>query len=419
VVIGIQNFVTKETQIFRAANTELALFVIDDPYAEFEVQVNGTIAVTDIGKEANLIVAAGDDTIGISRIQLDVTSLITSGGQVKILGLAERDDNVMGTYSKVRVVIVKHSYNRFSGNNYWTDGVTSLYPADTKDIESKQNILLPRTTATVGQIKFNGDTYFHIYGPDNIFIGAGAGNYTTWGMVNLAVGLNSLHSATTASYNTFFGYHGGQNLTAADQNTGIGAAVFPNLITGKYNLGAGYAAGIAYTGAESYNLLLYSNGVTGENNTIRIGTHGSGAGQQNRTFVAGIYGITTAGATPKTVVIGDNYQFGTVDYPVTTITNSITAHAGGGQADATSLTTATNVVTICVSNNDSVKLNPTTPCIGLIMRVVNTTDKICDVYPIPGSTMDGILNAVYSIPIYSTRDFQMISTTGWVRITYS
>jgi hypothetical protein len=470
VVIGIQNFITKETQIFRAANTELALYVIDDPYAEFEVQINGTIAATDIGKEANLIIAAGDDTIGISRIQLDVTTLTASGGQVKILGLAERDDNVIGAYSKVRVVIVKHAYTHQTFDDIWTrDAITgevsTVTPGDNVHIGGKltvdglidptgivltpqaipptsadasfyydsvlkafqfkangtyssippgniNNLSLPATTATVGQIKWNDITYFHVYGNDNMFMGREAGNYTLIGTTNLAAGINSLHSAWTASYNTFFGYHGGQNITDADQNTGIGAAVFPNLITGKYNLGAGYAAGIAYTGAESYNIVLYNSGVTGESRVIRIGTHGSGDGQQNKAFIAGIYNIVPTSTTRKTVIIGNDYQLTTSDYPITTITNSITAHPGGGQADATSLTAATNIITICANDHDSVMLNPTAPCVGLIMRVVNASAKTCAVYPISGSTMNGILDASYNAVHYTT-EFQMTSSTDW------
>jgi hypothetical protein len=472
VVIGIQNFITKETQIFRAANTELALYVIDDPYAEFEVQINGTIAVTDIGKEANLIVAAGDDTIGISRIQLDVTTLTASGGQVKILGLAERDDNVIGAYSKVRVVIVKHAYTHQTFDDIWTrDAITgevsTVTPGDDVHIGGKltvdglidptgmvltpqpipptsadgsfyydavlkafqfkangiyssippgniNNLSLPATTATVGQIKWNDITYFHVYGNDNMFMGREAGNYTLIGTTNLAAGINSLHSAWTASYNTFFGYHGGQNITNADQNTGIGAAVFTNLVTGKYNLGAGYAAGIAYIGAESYNIVLYNSGVTGESRVIRIGTHGSGDGQQNKAFIAGIYNIVPTSTTRKTVIIGNDYQLTTSDYPITAITNSITAHPGGGQADATSLTTASNIVTICANDYDSVMLNPATPCTGLIMRVINKSAKICSVYPPIGSTMEGVLNAANLLSPNLPHVYQMTSTTDWV-----
>ena len=46
-----------------------------------------------------------------------------------------------------------------------------------------------------------------------------------------------------------------------------------------------------------------------ESNTIRIGTQGTGAGQQNFAFIAGIYGNSPSGALP--VVINANGQLGT------------------------------------------------------------------------------------------------------------
>ncbi len=125
VVVAIKNFINNETHIFRAANTELDLYVIDDPFAEYEVQVNGTITAADIGKEANLIVAPGNDYIGVSAIQIDATTIGMTGGQVKILGVIERDDNSIGQYTKVRCVIIDHAHTI---DDFWVRSAGTVSP---------------------------------------------------------------------------------------------------------------------------------------------------------------------------------------------------------------------------------------------------------------------------------------------------
>jgi hypothetical protein len=65
--------------------------------------------------------------------------------------------------------------------------------------------------------------------------------------------------------------------------------------------------GINYTGAESNNLLIGNiGGTAGESGVIRIGEN-----SQSKCFVAGIYGITPAGAT-QSVIIDSNGQLGNV-----------------------------------------------------------------------------------------------------------
>jgi acyl-[acyl carrier protein]--UDP-N-acetylglucosamine O-acyltransferase len=46
----------------------------------------------------------------------------------------------------------------------------------------------------------------------------------------------------------------------------------------------------------------------GDNNTIRLGTQGTGSGQQNKAFIAGIYNTTPSGGNDGTVIIDSNGQ---------------------------------------------------------------------------------------------------------------
>ncbi|MBL8514149.1 MAG: tail fiber domain-containing protein, partial [Betaproteobacteria bacterium] len=79
-----------------------------------------------------------------------------------------------------------------------------------------------------------------------------------------------------------------------------------NLFSGKENVALGFAAGANWTGGDN-NVSIVNVGVAGESNTMRLGE----SGFQNRTFIAGIRGVTpgVAGALP--VGIDSNGQLGT------------------------------------------------------------------------------------------------------------
>ena len=134
---------------------------------------------------------------------------------------------------------------------------------------------------------------------------------------NTAVGHNCLKAITTTTGNTSVGQGSlagftGSNATALGQDTGafltsgnnnvlVGFQTAYNLLTGAKNLIVGYASGLGYTSSESSNLLLQNSGTILDANTIRIGTQGSGARQQNRCFIAGIVGVTTSNSQMVTI----------------------------------------------------------------------------------------------------------------------
>lgn len=75
-----------------------------------------------------------------------------------------------------------------------------------------------------------------------------------------------------------------------------------------------------------------------------------------------------------------------------TVTNAITAHAGGTQAGGVPLTTSINRVTVVASAGDSVTL-PVSRA-GLRMTVINTTATSMNVFPNAGGTTTEAINAV-------------------------
>ena len=210
---------------------------------------------------------------------------------------------------------------------------------------SAGNLTLPTTSATAGNILINASRFVHAYGTGNTFIGSVAGNYTltvgsavnntavgnlaldalttgdrntcvgvsaggsiTTGQFNTVVGVSSFQANTSGTNNTCLGRSSGTTMTGGSQNTLLGSQAASLLATGSNNICIGHLSGSLYTGAESSNLIIGNTGTLGESNTIRIGTQGVGAGQQDRFFAAGVYGVSVT--TPQTVTIDSNGQLG-------------------------------------------------------------------------------------------------------------
>lgn len=246
-----------------------------------------------------------------------------------------------------------------SGNLVITSGNVSL---------TAGNLALPLTTATVGQITMNGARYLHSYGADgNIFLGKEAGQLaTTTGNYNIGIGYLSLNEIAAGASNCCIGQGSGQHIgaggwnmtigqgsgysvTSGNYNTSYGAYSMYFLTTGNNNICIGsnstsvspYGSGGNYTGSESSNICIHNYGVVGESNKIHIGTQGTGVGQQDTTYIAGIYS-TTVGATNGLVQIDNSHKLGATNSP--SVTGSVTAgtdliSSGGNLALPTSTST--------------------------------------------------------------------------------
>ncbi len=134
----------------------------------------------------------------------------------------------------------------------------------------------PTDTTGVGAIFQNGTRLIHSYGVNNIFVGAGAGNFTTTGSPinnpgpsdfavigdgdNTAVGSLALTNNTTGFENTAIGELALTTNTSGKENTAIGQRALTWNTTGFHNVGVG-------NGASAFT-------TTGSNNT----TVGFGAG---------------------------------------------------------------------------------------------------------------------------------------------
>ena len=182
----------------------------------------------------------------------------------------------------------------------------------------------------------------------NTLIGFGSGNGTPSGGSNTGVGFENLFALSTGTTNSAYGFSSLTSLQSGSSNTGIGYNAIKNITTGSFNIGLGYTAGQSYTLSDSSNISIGNTGSAGESNVIRIGTNGSGSGQQNKCFIAGIDGINV-GSVAKVLTMASN-QVGTATITagsgiaVTPGANTITIAATGAGFTWTDVTGSTQTI---------------------------------------------------------------------------
>lgn len=177
------------------------------------------------------------------------------------------------------------------------------------------NILTANST-----VKFvgSGSTLTQDFGLTNLILGNSASSITSGdfntglgkfvfnslvsGGQNVAIGLSALQSNISSSNNTAVGYLalGNYTGTGTGANIAIGNSALSGGFTGTNNIGIGNSVG-NYSGTESSNIVIGTQGLAGDNNSIKIGTQGSGSGQQNTCYIAGIVGVTVSNAQVVTI----------------------------------------------------------------------------------------------------------------------
>ena len=73
--------------------TDIVGFVADDPYERFEVQADSTLAIADIGMNADISFKAGVSPNFISKSEVLTSAVTSSSAQFKILGVAKDIEN--------------------------------------------------------------------------------------------------------------------------------------------------------------------------------------------------------------------------------------------------------------------------------------------------------------------------------------
>lgn len=185
------------------------------------------------------------------------------------------------------------------------------------------------------------------FGFSNLLLGTPA-THITGAARNVGMGQDVLGNLTSGSDNVAFGAGGtGVFLTSGSNNTLIGGLAGENIATGSNNTLLGKTAGTAYTTSESDNIAINNHGVVGDSAITRIGTQGT----ITKAFVAGISGVTAAGAPVAISSTGQlsSLGFGTSGQVLTSNgagTSPTFQAAGGGNAAGFSAYLSANIANV-------------------------------------------------------------------------
>lgn len=104
---------TNASTVYRAASTGRYVYVADDPKnLIFEVQNSGYFSATQMHHYGDITVGTGSSVTGLSAMELDSSSLVTTAATLRVVRGCTRPDNSIGTsttdadgqYSVVEVV---------------------------------------------------------------------------------------------------------------------------------------------------------------------------------------------------------------------------------------------------------------------------------------------------------------------------
>ena len=94
--------------------SDIKAFVADDPYERFEIQSNNTLASaqTDVFMNYDIEYTAGDSANYVSKVELNDSTVSTTSGQLKVMGVSTNIDNNDLTTSNVNFVVTinEHFY---------------------------------------------------------------------------------------------------------------------------------------------------------------------------------------------------------------------------------------------------------------------------------------------------------------------
>jgi hypothetical protein len=216
-------------------------------------------------------------------------------------------DNTEGNFNTATGV--NALWHNITGSNNTATGMNALF-SNTDGFENSatgRGALFANTSGARNTAAGSQSMHLNTTGTNNVGIGESALYSNTTGINNTATGAGALWANGTGSANTAVGYTALSAHATGDANTAFGYAALWDHDAGASNIALGAFAGAGNTSG-SFNISIGSQGVDGENNTIRVGT----VAEQTRTFIAGIRGGTTGAADAITVVIDSNGQLGTV-----------------------------------------------------------------------------------------------------------
>ncbi len=289
-----------------------------------------------------------------------------------------------------------------------TDGTATMtggtVTAQNVVVNSNINLTTDPSTSSSGLIQKNGTPFLHNIGnTNNLFAGENAGTSTT-GSFNTGLGSTSLNTLSGGTNNTAVGASAMSNCNAAvadttavgsgacvnggNQNTIVGSGAQNAANTGS-NTAVGYLALQSNTasnnialgalagstvGIAGSNIYVANIGTLGDSHQIRIGTQGTGAGQQNACAIAGIRGSSVSGGNLVEVDSSGNLGDGGSTANLVTSTSTPTANqvatfTGTGKAIQNTPVTISSITgDISTAGNLNLSTDPSTSSAGNVLK---------------------------------------------------
>lgn len=271
-------------------------------------------------------------------------------------------------------------------------------------IDASGNVTLSGTLQTAGNITINKTTGIPILtvvsGDDNAYI---------------------YMDAFTNKDPKMYWRENGTNRFNFSYDTSAGLMTFYDYVNSEYMLKYN-------TGTKLLNFLHDRFGIDANGDISEIGNNttfqilGSGAAptiqfdtNDKLEYASDVYNFYIASAvelslSANEVDFKDNYQKG-MDMQV-----GITAHAGGGQADATALTSNYCEISTCATGGDSVKLPAA--AVGLWCVITNHGVNSCDVFPNTDDAInEGAANAAKALAANASLHCYCYDSTNWECLT--
>jgi len=206
----------------------------------------------------------------------------------------------------------------------------------------------------------------------NIAIGFEALRWNTAGFGNVAIGSGDTEGAlatNTGDSNTAIGYEALKSNSSPSENTALGYKALRLTDSGDGNIGIGAYAGSRFSGSDSFFV----------NNRDRTNE----AGDKTKSL---IYGYMQDDPEDQWLKINGHLRQSNYD--------SITAYAGGGQANATVIDGGIVEIGTCASAGDSVALPfaAVTDKKGIQIIITNHGANSCDVFPSTDTDQNDSIN---------------------------
>lgn len=119
VIVGFLPLQTALETLHNPASTARIALVCDAPDVVYEVQEDSdtsTVQATEVGFNADMITYAVGRTItGRSLMEIDSSTATSGAAQFRILGLAKKPGNILGSFAKWLVVINEHEFKTAVG----------------------------------------------------------------------------------------------------------------------------------------------------------------------------------------------------------------------------------------------------------------------------------------------------------------